>query len=92
MGITAIAAGGFHNLALTNFGDIQAWGDDAMGQLGDGTFGNASSTPSLVDVAPGTPLANVVALFAGGMSVEPGKISYHAENAFSPVRRRLLRR
>lgn len=36
-GITAIAAGAFHSLALKNDGTVWAWGYNGHGQLGDGT-------------------------------------------------------
>ena len=35
--VVAIAAGIFHSLALKNDGSVWAWGDNAAGQLGDGT-------------------------------------------------------
>ena len=35
--ITAISAGIYHNLALSDDGDIYAWGDNDFGALGDGT-------------------------------------------------------
>ncbi|MCN9243591.1 Ig-like domain repeat protein [Streptomyces sp. RY43-2] len=35
--VTAVAAGGFHSLALTSDGRVLAWGDNLFGQLGDGT-------------------------------------------------------
>jgi alpha-tubulin suppressor-like RCC1 family protein len=43
-GITAIAAGGYHALALQGDGGIVwAWGDNSEGQLGDGTTTNRST-------------------------------------------------
>ena len=36
-GITAIAAGGEHSLALKQDGTVWAWGNNSFGQLGDGT-------------------------------------------------------
>jgi len=40
-GISAISAGGFHNLALTTTGEVDSWGEDASGQLGDGSTVNS---------------------------------------------------
>jgi alpha-tubulin suppressor-like RCC1 family protein len=37
-GVAAIAAGRNHSLALTTGGVVYAWGDDSVGQLGDGAL------------------------------------------------------
>ncbi|MDQ1552852.1 MAG: hypothetical protein QOD50_2274, partial [Actinomycetota bacterium] len=39
-GVVAIAAGGVHNLALKSDGSVVAWGNNGVGQLGDGTTTN----------------------------------------------------
>jgi alpha-tubulin suppressor-like RCC1 family protein len=39
-GITAIAAGNYHTVALMNNGTVWAWGSNSYGQLGDGTTTN----------------------------------------------------
>lgn len=64
-GVTAVAAGGFHSLALKNDGTVWSWGENTNGQLG------RSATPSpsiaglvLKDQVNG--LASITAIAAGG--------------------------
>jgi alpha-tubulin suppressor-like RCC1 family protein len=40
-GVSAIAAGGNHNLALLSNGTVMAWGDNIYGDLGNGTTTNS---------------------------------------------------
>lgn len=58
-GVTSIAAGGFHSLAVTSAG-IYAWGNNSNGQLGDGFTTNRTSP---VLVAGG--LTGVIAISSG---------------------------
>ena len=44
-GITAVAAGANHALALTGAGTVMAWGDDSLGELGNGEQGGSRETP-----------------------------------------------
>jgi YD repeat-containing protein len=46
--VRAVAANGYHTLALKSDGTLWAWGDDAFGQLGDGTPSDYRSTPRQV--------------------------------------------
>lgn len=57
---TAIAAGDYHNLAITPSGTVYSWGDGANGQLGDDSLSPISSPLQVMT------LANVVAVAAGG--------------------------
>jgi alpha-tubulin suppressor-like RCC1 family protein len=56
----AIAAGGYHNCAVTNAGGLKCWGWNGSFQLGDGTM---SDRPVPVDTAG---LSSGVAAIAGG--------------------------
>jgi alpha-tubulin suppressor-like RCC1 family protein len=61
-GVTAIAAGSWHSLALKSDGTVWAWGLNNTGQLGNGAFApNSIATPAQV---PG--LTGVTAIAAGG--------------------------
>jgi len=64
--VVAVAAGGFHSLALCSDGTVAAWGDNASGQLGDGTI-TQQTVPVEVNHAPGSALEGktVVAVAAG---------------------------
>src|SRR5262249_41518896 len=58
-GVTAIAAGARHNLAVKN-GNVYAWGTNTLGVLGDPTV--SGSSPTLIDP---TDLTGIGAVAAG---------------------------
>jgi alpha-tubulin suppressor-like RCC1 family protein len=69
-GVTAVAGGGAHSMALKSDGTVWAWGSNYSGQLGDGTtsgpeicddHGPCSTTPLRV-----SGLAGMTAIAAGG--------------------------
>jgi len=60
-GITSIAAGSDHALALESNGTVMAWGDDSSGELGNGGMKTAEVNPVAV-----TGLSGVSAITAGG--------------------------
>jgi len=70
-GVTAISAGGSHNLALLSNGTVMAWGDNAVGQLVNGTVNNGELTPVAVSglsgvIAIGTGASHSLAVISGG--------------------------
>jgi alpha-tubulin suppressor-like RCC1 family protein len=72
-GVTAITAGFNHACALLDTGSVKCWGDNFVGELGNGENGNTYSAPTNVCVAPGigpsctggSALSGVVAIGAG---------------------------
>ena len=67
-GITALSALGSFTCALTETGGVTCWGNNAHGQLGDGTFANIRRTPSDVcaDEQCEAPLTGASTVAAGG--------------------------
>ena len=54
--VISVSAGGHHTLAKRSDGSVWGWGENAVGQLGDGTRTNRNS-PILIMHAPTTPTA-----------------------------------
>ena len=63
-GVLALAAGGSHTCALVGASGVKCWGDNASGQLGDGTTTNRT-TPVSISGRPGS-LGRARALAGGG--------------------------
>ena len=64
-GVTAIAAGGEHTLALLSNGTVMAWGNNERGQLGNGSI-KSSGAPVAVKGLTG------VTAIAAGRQLQPG--------------------
>jgi alpha-tubulin suppressor-like RCC1 family protein len=62
-GVTASAVSGGcgYSLAVTTTGQVYAWGDNSLGQLGNGATGAASATPALAHLPAGTTVRSVAA-------------------------------
>jgi alpha-tubulin suppressor-like RCC1 family protein len=56
-GVTAIAGGFFHSLALKNDGTVWAWGANYAGQLGDGTTVDRSTPVQVLSLSGVTAIA-----------------------------------
>jgi len=65
VGVTQIAAGGFHTCALLSDGTARCWGFGGRGRLGDGTT-QTRSYPVGVLASGGTPLVGVTQIATGG--------------------------
>lgn len=65
IGAKAIAAGGFHALALLSGGSLQAWGANFDGQLGNGSFTTTGNCVCIPTPAPVSGLAGLQAIAAG---------------------------
>ena len=63
--ITDIAGGEYHSLALSSSGQLYAWGENANGELGDGTTSNSS-----VPVATSLPAGTTIDALARGSLAE----------------------
>lgn len=61
-GVVAIAAGGWHMLAIKSDGTLWAWGNNSYGELGDGTTTNRLNP--VQGYSNGAPLTDVVAVAA----------------------------
>lgn len=59
LGVTALAAGETHSVALRNDGTIRTWGNASSGRLGNGTSGSmqSTSTPQVPNVSTVTAIA-----------------------------------
>lgn len=82
--ISAIAAGGYHTCALTQAGQVQCWGDNIEGQLGDGSTVNHGTAQEVVG------LTNTVRAIATGVYhscalVEVGAVQCWGSNAFGQL-------
>jgi alpha-tubulin suppressor-like RCC1 family protein len=71
-GVTAIAAGGVHNCALTRTGGVKCWGDNNASQLGDGTSGRPKTPVAVVGF--GTPQATL-AVVSRSATVTPARVA-----------------
>ncbi len=64
-GIKSIGLGNNFSMAVDSAGYVWAWGENAVGELGNGTSGNVSATPTQVIKCTGGALTHIVMAKAG---------------------------
>ncbi|KAL4716608.1 hypothetical protein ACJJTC_008243, partial [Scirpophaga incertulas] len=102
--VIQISCGSYHSLALTNNGDLFAWGANSYGQCGLGTMTSKENTPQQITSLIGVPIALIAcgsnhtfALSKSGAVFGWGKNSHgqlglqHKENRCYPSHLKSLR-
>jgi alpha-tubulin suppressor-like RCC1 family protein len=83
--VTRVSGGGMHSLALTLSGEVYAWGDNAYGQLGDGTT-KARTTPVAVRLPDAVVFVQVAALANASLALAAdGRVFAWGDNAFGQL-------
>ncbi|WP_052263403.1 RCC1 domain-containing protein [Geobacter pickeringii] len=65
--VAAVAAGGFHSMALANYSSLYAWGSNSNGQLGRNAGGDSALPVFAYDPLAGAPFRHVKRIAAGGL-------------------------
>src|SRR5437879_8895689 len=70
-GVVAVAAGSSHALALKSNGAVLAWGNNASGELGDGSAPTDHATPvSVSGLGPGSGVVKIAAGVAFSLALK----------------------
>ena len=83
-GVQAIAAGENHTCALTNEGDVQCWGENRYGQLGDGTD-QSRTTPTNVESLAGAVVAVALGKYHTCALLKSGGVQCWGENRYGQL-------
>jgi len=69
-GVTAIAANGSASYALTGDGSVLAWGQNAGGQVGDGTLMQRLTPVQVSGLGPGSGVISIAAIAGGAAALK----------------------
>lgn len=74
LSFTGLAGGNAHTCGRETSGNVYCWGDNASGQVGDGSPGGAHNTPRLVTLGLSTPSITSVVLDSYEIPIEGGTL------------------
>ncbi|HEU4407126.1 MAG TPA: hypothetical protein VFS43_17790 [Polyangiaceae bacterium] len=87
--VSQVVAGGFHSCALVTGGQVECWGSNAYGQLGDGTTTVRLTPVPVLQSAGGPPLTGVKALALGYTYscafLDGGQVACWGSNAYGQL-------
>ncbi len=86
-GVTAIAAGGVHSLALLGDGTIRSWGENSQGQLGVGTTTNSATPVPVSGLGGVTAIAGTTSAWRSWATAPSVTGASTATASWAPVRR-----
>lgn len=87
--VTAVAAGGYHSVALASNGTVYAWGINTSGEAGDGSTTAVRNTPVAVDVSGVLAGKKIQAVAAGQnhcvVLADDGKVYTWGDNSYGQL-------
>jgi len=80
--VATVAAGGAHNCALTKKGGVKCWGENSLGQMGDGSIGAAHLVPSGVTALESDVVSIAAGFFHTCAATSDGAVKCWGQNGY----------